>query len=57
MMKRTCIEISELLSEGMDRSLRWHERLAIRLHLIICKSCYRFSHQVQFLRKAARRYK
>jgi hypothetical protein len=37
----------------MDTKLRWYERLAVRFHLLYCVWCRRYSHQVQFLRKAA----
>ena len=54
---KTCKDISELLSEGMDRPLTWQERLSVRIHFFMCKSCPRFLDQVQFLRKSARRFK
>lgn len=53
---KNCKEISELLSESMDRPLIWRERLAIKVHLAMCRHCSRFEQQVHFLHKIGRRY-
>jgi hypothetical protein len=36
----------------MDGKLPWHQRLAIRVHLLYCVWCRRYASQIQFLRKA-----
>ena len=55
-MKRlSCKETTRLVSEGLDRRLGLAERLAVRLHLLVCDGCANFSRQVAFLRKAVRR--
>jgi len=36
----------------MDVKLPWHQRLAIRVHLLYCVWCRRYASQIQFLRKA-----
>ena len=38
----------------MDARLRWHQRLAVRFHLLYCVWCRRYATHVQFLRKAAK---
>ncbi len=53
---KTCKDISGLLSESMDRPLKWREHWAVRLHLLMCRHCSRFQQQVHFLRKAAKHY-
>lgn len=53
---KNCKDISELLSDSMERPLTWRERLAVRGHLLMCRHCARFQQQVHFLRKAAARY-
>ncbi len=53
---KSCKDISELLSESMERRLTWRERWAVRLHFFMCRSCSRFQQQVHFLRKAAGRF-
>jgi len=50
----SCKQASQLTSQSLDRSLTLHERIALKLHLIICKYCKRFSQQVQTLRNAMR---
>jgi hypothetical protein len=38
----------------MDDRLPWHQRLAIRFHLLYCVWCRRYAAQIQFLRKATK---
>jgi hypothetical protein len=49
-----CKQASQLISQSLDRSLTLRERIALLLHLIICKYCKRFSQQVQTLRYVMR---
>ncbi|NNM70458.1 MAG: zf-HC2 domain-containing protein [Gallionella sp.] len=49
-----CKQSSELLSQALDRPITFRERLAIRLHLLICDGCRNFDKQLTFIRKAAR---
>jgi sporulation-control protein spo0M len=53
---KTCKDISELLSDSMDRTLTAREHWAVRLHLLLCRHCSRFQTQLHFLHKAAERY-
>ncbi|MGQ0442168.1 MAG: zf-HC2 domain-containing protein [Methylophilaceae bacterium] len=50
-----CKEVSQLISQSLDRNLSWRERFALRLHLTICKHCSRFSQQLRTLRVALKR--
>ena len=45
-----CEEASRLLSENQDVYLTWDEQLALRLHLLICRSCRRYNKQLGFIR-------
>jgi len=54
-MMLTCKEATRLVSQGLDRKLRFGERLMLRLHLAICDGCTNFSRQVASLRKAVSR--
>ena len=47
-----CRQITRLVSQSMDVKLPWHQRLAIRVHLLYCVWCRRYASQIQFLRKA-----
>lgn len=51
-----CKENSELLSQSLDRPVMLRERLAMRLHLMMCRSCRNFEKQLAFIRKAAREF-
>ena len=52
----SCKDTSELVSRSMDEELSWRERVAVRLHLLVCGACRQFTAQMAFLRRAARRY-
>jgi hypothetical protein len=54
-MMLSCKEATQLVSQGLDRRLGLCERVALRLHLLICDGCTHFRKQATFLRKAMRR--
>ena len=54
-MLLNCKEATRLVSQGLDRRLGLAERLALRLHLLICDGCANFSKQAAFLRRALSR--
>ncbi|MBT8373172.1 MAG: zf-HC2 domain-containing protein [Desulfobacterales bacterium] len=49
-----CKEVSEKVSESMDRTLPFHYRLQLKMHLLMCKYCNRFKNQLLMIRGAAR---
>jgi len=51
----SCKEIGELLSQAMDRKLSFRERLGLKFHLFICKTCSCYDKQLQFIARSARR--
>ena len=51
-LKPTCREVHRLVSEGMDRDLSIVEKARLRLHLLACDACTRFSGQMALLRRA-----
>ncbi len=38
----TCKDIADFLSEYLDRTLPWSQRLVFRLHLLLCRDCRRY---------------
>ena len=48
---RSCREVTALVLAEADRQLSVRERLAIRLHMLICKACPPFERQVRFLNR------
>ena len=52
----SCKDACYIVSESLDGRLPLHERLRVRLHLLMCKACQRMVYQMEFLRTAARRY-
>ncbi len=55
-MKLSCNKASRLMSEGQDRGLAFGERVALRMHLLICTACGRVEKQFAFMRRAAGEY-
>jgi Putative zinc-finger len=47
-----CKQASQIISQSLDRNLTLRERFALRLHLLICAYCKRFSQQLQTMRIA-----
>jgi hypothetical protein len=50
----TCKETSMLASRAMDERLPFADRLALRMHLAICRNCARFNQQLQEMRRLFR---
>jgi len=50
-----CRDVTRLVSQGLDRELALRDRVALRLHFVICTSCRNFNHQMAFLRRAVHR--
>jgi hypothetical protein len=50
----SCRESTRLASQGLDRELAFGERVALRVHLVICLGCRRAGRQMEFLRRAVR---
>jgi hypothetical protein len=53
----SCREATRLVIEREDRRLRLSERLGLRLHMLVCKACPSFVHQVQFMHGAVGRWR
>lgn len=51
----TCKEATQLASQRLDRKLGFLDRVALRLHLAICKGCTIAAGQMEFLRRAIAR--
>jgi len=46
-----CKDVSQKVSLAMDAPLPWHQRLAVAVHLMMCRYCARFRRQLLLLRK------
>ncbi|NNF42738.1 MAG: zf-HC2 domain-containing protein [Phycisphaerales bacterium] len=51
----SCRRATQLISESMDRPLTRRERVALRVHIVICGSCRRYRRQLARLRTALER--
>lgn len=48
----SCKDTAALVSKACDIRLSWGGRLAVRLHLLVCRGCRQFLQQVRFMRLA-----
>ena len=51
-MMLTCRHATRLISDRLDRSLTWFERLSLGVHLLGCGPCSRFRRAVRWLHNA-----
>lgn len=51
----TCKGASQLMSQSFDRRLSLIERLGLRFHLVICKSCQLAYKQLDFMHQLCQR--
>ena len=47
----TCKEVTQRISESLDRKLTLRERFALRMHLLRCDMCTRYARQLRFLQR------
>ena len=50
----SCKDVSQLISQSMDRSLPFYQRVLMRMHLLMCKYCSRCKEHFEALRIASR---
>ena len=49
----SCKDVSQLVSESMDRELPFYQRVLMRMHLLMCKYCARCREQFEAIRAAS----
>jgi hypothetical protein len=52
MMLLDCKHATQLASRALDKRLPFRQRLALRLHLLMCGACTKFVRQLQLMRQA-----
>jgi len=53
----SCREVTRLSSEASERKLTLLERLSLWRHTLVCSGCRNFRLQMNFLHRAAERYR
>lgn len=48
----SCREVTQKLAKGEFKSLPWHKRLLMRMHLSMCAHCGRFARQLGLISQA-----
>lgn len=54
---RTCREVAALLVAREDRNLGLADRLALRMHMVICDACPRFERQMLTMRNSLQQWR
>jgi hypothetical protein len=52
----SCKEVTQLVSESLDRDLHIHQRMAMWIHIFMCKYCSRYRRQLMKLRDVIGRH-
>ena len=50
-----CKVATELASRGMDQRLPLHNRIALKLHHLVCANCARYAQQLREIRRLLRK--
>ena len=53
---KKCRQITALISQLADRPLTRSERLALRLHLMICPHCREYARQIELVQHAVKKF-
>ena len=56
-LRRTCKETAALLIAREDRALSLGDRVALRLHMVVCQNCPQFERQITSMRQAFARWR
>jgi hypothetical protein len=56
-LRRTCKEVAHMVVAMQDRSLNLQEVAALRLHMVICKSCPDFANQFLTMKSAIHQWR
>lgn len=56
-LMRSCREVAAMLVAREDRALNRVDRIALRLHLMMCDTCPRFENQMLTMRNGLRQWR
>ena len=51
----SCEQAARLSSQAMEQPLAPMQRVMLSMHLMMCRRCTDFTHQIEFLRRASRK--
>ncbi|MCJ8170149.1 zf-HC2 domain-containing protein [Atopomonas sediminilitoris] len=52
----SCRELAEQASQYLDKDLSLSQQLSVRMHLLMCRHCRRFIHQLRLGQQVIRQY-
>lgn len=56
-LRRTCREVADMLVAREDQNLKLPDRLALRLHMVICAACPKFERQILTMRNSMKQWR
>jgi hypothetical protein len=56
-LMRTCREVATILVAREDRALHPADRMALRIHMVMCDACPRFERQMLSMRNGLRQWR
>ena len=56
-LRRTCREVAHMLVAREDQNLKLPDRLALRLHMVICAACPKFERQMLTMRNSMKQWR
>ena len=56
-LRRTCREVANMLVAREDQNLKLPDRLALRLHMLICAACPKFERQILTMRNSMKQWR
>jgi len=56
-LNRTCREVAAILVAREDRDLGLADRVALRIHMVICDACPKFERQMLTMRNGLRQWR
>ena len=56
-LNRTCREVAAILVAREDRNLGLADRVALRIHMVICDACPKFERQMLSMRNAMQQWR
>ncbi len=57
LLRKTCKQVAAMLIAREDRPLGLADRLALRLHLLVCNACPKFERQVLSMRNSMKQWR
>lgn len=52
----TCRDFSWLMSKELDTKLSFSTRIRVRVHMVLCRACYRYRKQLELIHSVVQKF-